>query len=239
MWRPCAVPDCLTYRFSLLSFIVMLSMIDKAWGYHMTKQSILTFDRWDFLATRVVLGLIAVATWVGGVIFPVFTWLIGEPLVSSVVTGHSTPLDSPEVTAKAGVELTWPGDVDVSIPDADPGAWLVSFLPGLLVAIAATIVVSSLLRLLSRIEAGDDFGRPALRTLRLVGFVLLIAPILVMLAAAVANSVVLDAAVTLSGDPAVFSLEFGAAFVVAAAGLVCAALGEAFGRLADDVEGLV
>jgi len=205
----------------------------------MSKKSILTFDRWDFLATRVLLGLIAVAAWVGGVAFPSFMWLIGEPLVSSVFTGQSSAVDSPKLTAEDGVEVTWPGDVEVSISDADSSAWLVSLLPGLLVAITTTIVVLSLLRLVARIQAGNDVGRPALRTLRLVGLVLLIAPMLVALADALANSVLLDAALAGSGDFGDFTIDLAGPMIAGAIGLVCGALAEAFGHLADDVDGLV
>ena len=104
------------------------------------------------------------------------------------------------------------------------------------------IVVVALLRLLSSIEAQRPFAYAAVRSLRVIGATLLGGAALVTLAGSFANVAVLDAAVDLQGDTQTFSFDFGNALLVAAAGLVCAAVAEAFAhgiKLADDVEGLV
>ena len=114
--------------------------------------------------------------------------------------------------------------------------------PGVLLAIATVIVAVALLRLLASIEAQRPFAPAAVRSLRITGATLLAGSILVTLAGSLANVAVLSAAVDLQGDPTTFTLEFGPSLVIAAAGLVCAALAEAFAhgiKLADDVEGLV
>jgi hypothetical protein len=217
----------------------MLSMIDKRRRIDMSK---LTFDRWDFLGTRVVLGVIALGATGVGVIAPVVQWLRGEPLTWRLQTGRTDELVTDQLVARPGVELAWPGTADVSIDDAGTGTWLASIVPGALLTIATVIVVVALLRLLSSIEAQRPFAYAAVRSLRVIGATLLGGAVLVTLAGSFANVAVLDAAVDLQGDTQTFSFDFGNAFLVAAAGLVCAALAEAFAhgiKLADDVEGLV
>ena len=217
-------------------------MIDKDRGNDMGKQSILTFDRWDFLGTRVVLGAIALAVTGFGVIAPVIQWLRGEPLTWQLQTGVTEAVTTDQLVARPGVELTWLGTADVTIDDAAAGTWVASIVPGVLLAIAAMMVVLALLRLLSSIESRQPFAQAAVRSLRITGATLITGAVLVTLAGSFANAAVLDAAVDLPGDSTAFSLDLGAAIVVAAAGLVCAALAEAFAHgieLADDVEGLV
>ena len=122
------------------------------------------------------------------------------------------------------------------------GNWLASIVPGALVAIATVIVVLALLRLLASIEAQQPFAQAAVRSLRVTGATLLGAAVLVTVAGSLANLAVLRAAADLQGDPTAFTLELGPAMVISAAGLVCAALAQAFAHgmaLADDLEGLV
>lgn len=66
--------------------------------------------------------------------------------------------------------------------------------------------------------------------------------IVITVAGSVANLAVLTAAADLQGDPTAFTLELGPSLVIGAAGLVCAAMAQAFAhgiKLVDDVEGLV
>lgn len=66
--------------------------------------------------------------------------------------------------------------------------------------------------------------------------------IVITVAGSVANLAVLTAAADLQGDPTAFTLERGPSLVIGAAGLVCAAMAQAFAhgiKLVDDVEGLV
>ena len=217
-------------------------MVDNHRGNDMSKGSALTFDRWDFLGTRVVLGVTALAVTGLGVIVPVVQWLRGEPLTWQLQTGKTDDVVTDQLVARPGVELTWPGAADVAIEDAGTGTWLASIVPGALLTIATLIVVVALLRLLASIEEQRPFAYAAVRSLRVIGATLLGAAALVTLAGSFANVAVLDAAVDLQGDTTTFSIDFGNALLVAAAGLVCAALAEAFAhgiKLADDVEGLV
>ena len=202
----------------------------------------LTFDRWDFLGTRVVLGVIALAVTGTGVIAPVIQWLRGEPLTWQLQTGKTDEVVTDQLVARSGVRLEWPGTANVSIEDADTGTWLASIAPSALLALGTLIVVLALLRLLSSIEARQPFAPAAVRSLRVTGVTLLVGAVLVTLAGAAANAAVLRAAADLQGDPTTFTLDLGPALMVAAAGLVCAALAEAFAhgiRLAHDVAGLV
>ncbi|PUA80915.1 hypothetical protein C7S10_10965 [Nocardioides currus] len=242
MWSTCAVADLLTYRFSLLSFIVMLSMNDKPEEHEMAGKSLFTFDRWDYLGTRVVLGAVALASVSFGVVVPLVQMLQGDALTWQLQTGKTDALATDQLGVKPGAELTWPGTADVRIEDAGVGTWLASIAPGALLATATVVVVVALLRLLSSIQSREPFAPAAVRSLRVVGATLLLGAVAVTVAASLANQAVLRAAVELRGEPSTFTLALGPVVVIAGAGLVCAALAEAFNHgiaLADDVEGLV
>lgn len=204
--------------------------------------STLTFDRWDFLGTRLVLGLIALGSTTMGVVVPLVRWLTGRPLTWQLQTGKTDDVVTDQLVARSGVELVWPGTADVTIDDASAGTWLASMVPGVLLAIATVIVVLALLRLLASIEAQRPFAPAAVRSLRITGATLLVGAIVITVAGSVANLAVLTAAADLQGDPTAFKLELGPSLVIGAAGLVCAAMAQAFAhgiQLADDVEGLV
>ena len=159
-----------------------------------------------------------------------------------VQTGKTDDVVTEQLVARPGAELTWPGTADVSIDDAGAGTWLASIVPGALLTIATLIVVLALLRLLSSIEAQHPFAQAAVRSLRVTGATLFISAFLVTIAGSLANGAVLRAAVVDLQGETTFTLELGPAVVVAASGLVCAALAEAFAhgiQLADDVGGLV
>lgn len=208
----------------------------------MARKSVFTFDRWDFLGTRVVLGVVALGSVAVGVVVPLVRMLQGESLTWQLETGKTDALVTDELTAKPGATLTWPGSADVRIEDAGTGTWLASIAPGAVLAVGTVIVVLALLRLLSSIQARAPFAPAAVRSLRVVGATLLAGSVLVTVADSLANRVVLRAAADVRGEPASFTLDLGAVVVFAGAGLVCAALAEAFAHgitLADDVEGLI
>lgn len=207
----------------------------------MAKKSLFTFDRWDFLGTRIVLVVIALGSVAVGVVVPLVRMVQGEPLIRQLETGRTDALVTDQLTANGGAALTWPGTVDARIEDAEVGTWLTSILPGAVLAIGTVIVVLALFRLLSSIEAGAPFAPAAVRSLRIVGATLLAGSVLVTVADSFANRAVLEVAVILRGETT-FMLDLGAVVVFAGAGLMCAAIAEAFARgveLASDVEGLV
>lgn len=208
----------------------------------MARKSLFTFDRWDFLGTRLLLGAVAVGVAGFGVVAPSVQWLRGDPLTWQLDTGRTDELATDQVIAGPGVELTWPGTADVEIRDADAGTWLATLLPGVLLATATVVVVLALLRLLGSIQAQRPFAPAAVRSLRIVGATLLVGAVLVSAAGSFADAAVRDAALDLATGTTTFEMSLGPVVVVAAVGLVCAALAEAFAHgieLADDVEGLV
>ena len=208
----------------------------------MAGKSLFTFDRWDFLGTRLLLGAVAVGVTAFGVVAPIVRWLRGDALTWQLDTGRTEALASDQVVPKTGVELTWPGTTDVEIREAGADTWLASIVPGALLAIATVIVVVALLRLLSSIEARHPFAPAAVRSLRIVGATLLFGAVLVSVAGAAADAAVRKAAIDLTAGTTTFHVSLGPVVVIAAVGLVCAALAEAFAHgieLADDVEGLV
>lgn len=208
----------------------------------MARKSLFTFDRWDYLATRIVLGVVAVVVVGASVIAPLLQMWKGQPLAWQLETGVTDALVTDKLDARAGAELTWPGIVDVRIDDAGTGTWLATIAPGAVLALGTIVVVAALLRLLSSIESPSPFAPAAVRSLRVVGATLLIGSLLLTVASSFADQAVMDAAIDLTGDQVSFTLDLGMVVVFGAAGLLCAALAEAFNHgigLADDVEGLV
>ena len=104
----------------------------------------LAFDRWDFLGTRVVLGVIA----------PVIQRLRGEPLTWQLQTGRTDEVVTDQLAARSGVELRWPGTADVTGVTLLVGA--------VLVTLAGSFANAAVLR-----AAADQQGDPTTPTLEL------------------------------------------------------------------------
>lgn len=195
------------------------------------------FDRVDFLFTKALLILVAVAVPVFALGVPLGRWLSGRSLTWELEGVGATTVPD-RLVPGAGVSLTGSETVAVRIEEAGAGPWLVSLVPGLLISLAVVLGVWLTLRLVRSIEQRRPFVQASAHALRWVGALLLLAPVLVGLGTGIADAVIAERA--LQDD--VFSLTLSIAFLPVLAGLLVLAVGEAFAqgvRLQEDVEGLV
>lgn len=200
------------------------------------KRSLLTFDRADFSATYALLGLIAIGTALVAVVWPLIDWWRGVPLSWLVATVDA----GPAVAANPGAVAHWNDGVQVTLDHASATARITAVLPGLLTTAAVLLVALQLLPLLRAIQTGEPFVAASVRRLRVIALVLAIAPVLTLVATAMAGAVIRAEAI----PSASFALEFSPSGIIVplATGLMVAALAEAFSRgaqLRADTDGLV
>lgn len=202
-------------------------------------RGLLTFDRHDFAATRTLLLVIAIGTPAITALWPVVDWLRGLPLAWQVST--ETRADAASTfTTTAGTTAQWNGEVLVTLAHASTAARLATLLPGLVVSTAVVVIALRLLSLLRAIQAGEPFATTSVRSLRVIALVLFITPLLAITAEAVAGGVVSNEA--FADAPFAFAFSLGGVLVAFGAGLLVAALAEAFAhgaQLRADVDGLV
>ena len=204
-----------------------------------TASRILTFDRSDFIATKVLIIAITLGSLAITVLWPVMSWLRGEPLRWVVAVDASAGMPA-EVTTTSNTVAQWNGDVLVTLSQAPAITRLATLLPGLIATAAIAVTAVQLLGLLRDIQAREPFAAASIRRLRIITLVLMIAPMLALVAHALAEAAVRGAAFA----DAPFALFFSAngILVAAGAGLMVAAIAEAFARGAElraDVDGLV
>lgn len=198
----------------------------------------MNFDRGDFIATKLVLVVVTLATAAGTIGSGALAWLRGDPLEASVDTG--THGAGGALAPRDGVRLEWSSNADVTIPDASASTWLVTMLPGIAVTLAVTLAAALLWLVVSRIQRDAPFDAVSVRLLRGLAVVGLVYAFVSPTLHAASNSVLLRAAVEEPGKH--FEFGFGVQITVLAASLVCATMAEAFAvgvRMQRDVEGLV
>ena len=196
-----------------------------------------TFDRLDFLATKLLLAAVGIGVPLFTVVVPLGRWVTGGTLTWELDDVGRPALRS-GLRLRDGVDVTGGATLGLRIPDAGATTWLVSLVPGLLLSAAVGLVVLQLLRLVRNIQDGRPFDATSARALRLIGATVLAATFVVGVGTGVADAVVSDRA--LSGDGV--SMSVSTSFVPLVAGLLVLALAEAFAqgvRMQDDVEGLV
>jgi hypothetical protein len=200
------------------------------------------FSRFDYLATRVALILVAVATPALAVGLPAWRWARGRPLewTADVDPGMAGLTHLPH--ARSGTALEWTGGLAVTISHASIGVWLYRLLPGVLLSIAVLAVVVLLVRLTRRVQRSEAFVADSVGSLRLLALVIVLGWLCTTLADNLASTAVLSAA--LPEAPATLTLTAinGAGVAMLLTGLLVGVIAEAFAqgaRLADDVEGLV
>jgi hypothetical protein len=198
------------------------------------------FDRWDFLVTRIALGLVIVAAPVFGVLLPFARSFGNGPLRWYGDTGQGGDLPSELVQTGRGGDVVWNGDASVSIPDPPIGLELLSLVPTFLGVAAATFVAFLLLRLLTRIQRGEPFVESSVRSLRLISVTVLIGGAVTPIANGIVNAEIMQRA-TQEASPMV-QTDVGTIISWGLVALLIAAVAEAFAqgvRMSRDVEGLV
>lgn len=201
----------------------------------------LRFDRWDFLATKALLLVLAVGICLAAVVVPLLAWVRGRALTWTGNTGVSPVVRDDTLTPAPGARMVWTGDASVTLADPATHVWLASLAPGVVLALVAVSVAALLLGLVRRIERGEAFVAASARALRLVALTLLTGVIALVPIGGLADNVVMNAARTVNG-PTTFTLATAGQLVTMAVALLLAALAEAFShgeRLQHDVDGLV
>jgi len=200
---------------------------------------ILTFDRWDFIATRVLIAAITLGSLAITVIWPMTSWLRGEPLRWVVAVDAAVSLPA-ELTTNPDAAAQWNGEALVTLTEAPASTWLATLLPGVITTIAVALVAVQLLGLLRDIQSREPFAAASVRRLRVIALILLIAPMVTVTADALAGAAVRSAAFV--DAPFAFFISANGILVAIGAGLMVAAVAEAFARGAElrtDVDGLV
>lgn len=196
----------------------------------------LSFDRTDFLLTKVMIVAVAVGIPLASVGAPLVGWATGRSLIWEVAGTRATSVPA-DLATRVGVEARGTDTLALRIDGAGAGTWLATLLPGLALSVAVALGAWLFLRLVQRIERGQPFVAASARSLRLLSITILVGSLAVSLCTGVADSVVTERALR-----DVVSFGFTVPFVAVIAAFLVLALAEAFAqgvRLQDDVEGLV
>ncbi|WP_245155135.1 DUF2975 domain-containing protein [Nocardioides sp. 1609] len=197
------------------------------------------FDRWDFLATQIVIIGAGALTALVTVVRPLLAWIGGHALEWDLTTEDVGR--APEgLLARDGVTVRGVEGVHVEVADASTATWLASLLPGVLVSVTALVVALLAVRVLRGIQAGRPFTPSNVTALRSISMTALVGVVLHVLATSLADHQVRAAALVDRDDVTLFWGEVP--FTLLGALLVVGALAHAFDRglrLEQDVEGLV
>jgi len=200
-----------------------------------TRRDWLTFDRADYLGTKIILGITVVGSVLFGLGGPVVNAATNAPLPVSYTTKVTSGIELPRGATHNG-EAT----VQLLLKDATLGERFGQAIPGLLLA-AMTIAVAWLLfQLLRSAQAGEPFTGRNVRRINTTALVVGLGGMLVQLVQGLA-----DNAIYPSGrlpDPSTLLFEMSFTPLPLVVMLVIALVGETFRRgvvLRHDVEGLV
>jgi len=199
------------------------------------KRDWLTFDRLDYLAAKIVLGIAVVGSVLFGLGGPIRGAVTNAPLPVSYSTKVTSSIPLPR-----GATHNGNATVELMLTDATLGERLTRALPELLIA-AMTIAVAWLLyKLLRDTQAGEPFTRRNVRRINTIVLVIGLGWIVAQFAQGVADNMIQTSdRIPDQGNP---SLVFTFTPLPLVVMLVIALIGEVFRRgvqLRDDVEGLV
>ena len=195
-----------------------------------------TFDRTDFLLTKLMIAAVAVGVPLASVGTPLARWATGQALHWQVPGPGATRVPA-DLALRAGADARGTDTLLLRINGAGTGTWLATLLPALALSVTVVLGAWLLLRLVQRIEHGQPFVAASAQALRLLSMVVLVGSLAVAFCTGVADSVVTERALR-----DVVSFGFTVPFVSVIAAFLVLALAEAFAqgvRLQDDVEGLV
>ncbi len=200
-----------------------------------TKRDWLTFDRLDYLITKIVLGIAVVGSVLFGLGGPIRDAVTNAPLPVSYSTHVTSGISLPRGATHDGNAT-----VELMLRDATLGERLTQALPELLIA-AMTIAVAWLLyQLLRDTQSKEPFTRRNVWRIATTALIVGIGGMPVQFAQGVADNMIQTSGrIPDQGAP---SFVFTFTPLPLAAGIVIALIGEAFRRgveLRDDVEGLV
>ncbi len=200
------------------------------------------FSRFDFLATRAALGLVAVVTPVLAIGLPVVAWVRGRPLEWAADVDPAQAQLSGFGPTSPGTHLDWSGTLVISLAHAPTSVRIYALGPAVVLCLAVVAVALLLIRLTGRVQRAEAFVADSVRSLRIIAVVIILGWLGTNIAGGVADSAVLDAALPDRPPGLTLTLFSGGGFAMLLTGLLVGVIGEAFAqgaRLADDVEGLV
>jgi|GEM_PF-856520 len=201
----------------------------------LTRGDLLRFDRADFIATKVFLGVAVVGAVLFGLTGPILGAVNGAPLQMSYTT------DVPGgVTLPRGATQDGKATLKLLLTDATPAERLGQAIPGLLVAAMTIAIAWLILQLLRSTQAQEPFTRRNVRRINTIALIIGLGGMLWQLATAFAD----NAIYTTDRVPDLGYQSFEATFspFPLLAMFVIALIGEAFRRgvvLREDVDGLV
>ena len=117
---------------------------------------LLSFDRTDFLLTKLMIAAVAVGVPLASVVAPLVRWATGRALHWEVAGTSATSVPA-DLATRVGVEARGTDTLALRIDGAGAGTWLATLLPGLALSVAVALGAWLLLRLVQRIEDGQPF----------------------------------------------------------------------------------
>ncbi len=193
------------------------------------------FDRIDFIATKVLLGVAVVGAALFGLTGPILGAVNGAPLQMSFTTAVPNGIALPRGTTPDGKAT-----MTLLLTDATPVERLGQAIPGLMVAAMTIAIAWLILQLLRSTQAQEPFTRRNVRRINTIALVIGLGGMLYQIATAFADNAIFttDRVTDLGYLP--FEATFSPFPLLAM--FVIALIGEAFRRgvvLREDVDGLV
>ena len=206
------------------------------------RRGALAFDRADLTVFTALLAVTVLGTALLQVVLPAFRWASGGPLEASVAVPPWAENTAPSTAA--GVTASGPDFVDVSIAGAPAALWIAELSMGTVLTAALVATGIPLWNLMRSVTSGQPFTDANFRRLRLIGWIMMIAPFPYMVAQGIAGIPVTNHVFPHSDGGATLAATFtmGAGWLLMAAGGLVMCLAEAFRRglqLERDTEGLV
>lgn len=220
----------------------MVSFFDiRMKGVVMTVKDPLRFDGVDVKFTKAAGVGVAVVTALFAIVWPIVSWVRGEPLVVWFDGAAEGAAEGMVPGAAPGVTVTHGSRVFAEFAEASPGLWLASLVPPALFVIFLVFVLWLLWRLLDDVGDAHPFTMANVARMRGIAIVMMGGSVVLLFARGLANGYLASHAFV--DESVLFAYDFEpSSLLLPGVGLLIAALAEAFKRgiqLESDVEGLV
>ncbi|MFT3887999.1 MAG: DUF2975 domain-containing protein [Arachnia sp.] len=201
------------------------------------KTRLLTFDRGDYLATKILTIAVAVGLPILLLCLPVYDALTGQPLRVTLPVSEAAP-----ISAADGVTVTPWGVVAVEVAGASAGAWVLSLVPALVASIAVWVGAALLWRVVSAAATGAPFTVDTVHCLRGIALTVILGAAAHWFASGLTHAA-LSRQLLPGEETTLFVSTTGVApLVVLGVGLLFAMVAEVVARgvvLEDELEGVI
>ncbi|MBK7822497.1 MAG: DUF2975 domain-containing protein [Tessaracoccus sp.] len=198
---------------------------------------LLTFDRSDYRATKVLMILLAICAPAVLLGLPVYDLAAGNPLRVYLPAGALAP-----ISVADGVSVTPWGVVSVEAVGASIGTWVLSLVPPLVVVVALWVALLFLWRVVAAAAAGAPFTRDTVHCLRGIALTVFLGSLAHWLASGIVDAA-LSRQLIPGEETTLFVSTMGSGGLVAVgAAMLFAMVAEVFARgvvLEDELEGVV